>query len=81
VSSRSIKQDLNTVVGQDTLLHGKAVLINTTGDLEDVTLELVTDSVTGNLLRDTLVIEDTTMEQKRKKKNRRRKSETGGSGN
>lgn len=44
---------------QDTLLHWETLLVVTTGDLEDVTLELVADSVTFDLLAHTLVVEGT----------------------
>lgn len=44
---------------QHTLLHWETLLVVTTGDLEDVTLELVSDRVTLDLLAHTLVVEDT----------------------
>lgn len=44
---------------QDTLLHGETLLVVTTGDLEDVTLELVAHKVTLNLLAHTLLVEGT----------------------
>lgn len=33
----------------NTLLHGETLLVVSSGDLEDVALELVSDGVTGNL--------------------------------
>jgi hypothetical protein len=42
----------------DTLLHGETLLVVATGDLEDVTLPLITDRVTGDLLAHTAVHED-----------------------
>ena len=44
---------------QHTLLHGETLLVVTTGDLENVALELVANALTFNLLAHTLVIEST----------------------
>jgi hypothetical protein len=52
-------QETNTVRQKDTLLHGETLLIVTTRDTENVTLELVTERVTGDLLGHTLIIETT----------------------
>jgi hypothetical protein len=58
VAGGTIEEDLNSVVNEDTLLHGNTLLVHTTGDLEDVALELVTESIGGDLLGDTLIVED-----------------------
>ena len=44
---------------QNTLLHGETLLVVTTGDLEDVALELVTNRVTLDLLAHALLVEHT----------------------
>lgn len=46
------------MVEQNTLLHTKTLLVVSTGDLEDISLEFVTKGVSGNFLRDTFIIED-----------------------
>lgn len=43
---------------EDTLLHWESLLVVSSGNLEDVTLELVTDTVTWNLVSHSLVHED-----------------------
>jgi uncharacterized protein YaaW (UPF0174 family) len=53
------EQQLDTVWQQDTLLHWETLLVVTTGDLEDVTLELITDRLTIDFLTDSLLVEDT----------------------
>lgn len=53
------EQQLDTVWQQDTLLHWETLLVVTTRDLEDVTLELVTDRVTLDFLTNSLLVEDT----------------------
>jgi len=52
------KKQTDTSGVHDTLLHGETLLVVATGDLEDVTLPLVTDGVTGNLLTHAAVHED-----------------------
>ena len=42
----------------DTLLHREALLVVSTGDSEDVSLELVADGVSGDLVAHTAVHED-----------------------
>ena len=42
-----------------TLLHGETLLVVPAGDAEDVALPLVAEGVTGDLLRDPLLVEDT----------------------
>jgi hypothetical protein len=54
----------NTVGKKDTLLHGETLLIVTTRDAENVTLELVTNGVTRNFSGHALVHEDTTRGRK-----------------
>jgi hypothetical protein len=53
------EQQLDTVWQQDTLLHWETLLVVTTGDLEDVTLEFVTDRLTIDFLTNSLLVEDT----------------------
>lgn len=53
------QQQLNSGWQQDTLLHWETLLVVTTGDLEDVALELVANGFTVNFLTNTLVVEDT----------------------
>lgn len=57
VASR--QQQSNSGWVQDTLLHWETLLVVTTSDLEDVTLEFVRDEVTFNFLTHTLVVEGT----------------------
>jgi hypothetical protein len=49
----------NTVGKKDTLLHGETLLIVTTRDTENVTLELIANGVTRNFSGHTLIHEDT----------------------
>jgi hypothetical protein len=53
------EEELDTVGEKDTLLHGETLLVVSSGDLEDVALELVADGVTGDLLAHALLHEDT----------------------
>lgn len=53
------QQQSNSGWVQNTLLHWETLLVVTTSDLEDVTLEFVTDRVTLDLLAHTLVVEGT----------------------
>jgi hypothetical protein len=46
------------VVGEDTLLHGEAVLVETTVDSENVALELFTKGICLNFLTHSLLEED-----------------------
>lgn len=43
------QQETDTAGVHDTLLHGETLLVVSTGDAEDVALELVTDGVTRDL--------------------------------
>ena len=52
------KKQTDTGGVHDTLLHGETLLVVATGDLEDVTLPLVTDRVGGDLLTHAAVHED-----------------------
>jgi hypothetical protein len=52
-------QKTDTVRQEDTLLHGETLLIVTTRDTENVTLEFVTKRVTRDFLSHTLIIETT----------------------
>lgn len=44
------EQETDTGWVHDSLLHWETLLVVATGDLEDISLELVSDAVTGNLL-------------------------------
>lgn len=57
MSSR--KKESHTLVGEDTLLHGKSLLVVTTADANDVALPLIADRVDLDFLAHALVIEDT----------------------
>ena len=52
------KEKLDTSGVENTLLHGETLLVVTTGNLEDVTLELVTERVTLDFLTHSLLVED-----------------------
>jgi len=56
------KKETDTVWEEDTLFHGKALLVVSTGDAEDVALEFVAKVISLHLLSDFLVIEDTAVE-------------------
>ena len=53
------QQEPNTGGVHDTLLHGETLFIVSSGNLEDVSFELITNGVTWNLLTHTLVDEST----------------------
>lgn len=52
------KEELDTGREHDTLLHGKALLVITAGDAENVALPLITETVSGNFVAHTLLHED-----------------------
>lgn len=52
------EQEPDTGRVHDTLLHGEALLVVSTGDAEDVALELIADGVTGDFLTHAAVHED-----------------------
>jgi len=52
------KEEPDTSRVHDTLLHGEALLVVAAGDLEDVSLPLITDTVAGHLLAHTALHED-----------------------
>ena len=52
------EQQAGSSVQQDTLLHRETLLVVTTGNLHNVSLELVAERIDGNLLGHTLVVED-----------------------
>lgn len=56
------EEETSTAGKEDSLLHGETLLVVTTGDLEDVTLPLVTKAVSLNLLTHTLLVEDATIQ-------------------
>jgi len=49
MASGSVQQKTSSVVEQNSLLHTKTLLVMSTSDFEDVTLELITESVSSNL--------------------------------
>ena len=55
-------QKTNTVGQEDTLLHGETLLVVTTSDAENVTLEFITKSIAGYFLGHTLIVETTAIE-------------------
>jgi hypothetical protein len=60
VGGVTLAQEKTDTVGEkDTLLHGETLLVVTARDAENVTLELITDGITGNFSGHTLVHEDT----------------------
>ena len=52
------EEETDTSRVHDTLLHWETLLVVSTGDAQDVTLELVADAVTGNFLSHAAVHED-----------------------
>lgn len=54
------EEESGSVGEEDTLLHGETLLVVTTGDSENVTLPLVSDGVSGDLLGHSLLHEDST---------------------
>lgn len=54
------EEEAGTLVQQNTLLHGETLLIVTTGNLQDVTLPLVTEGISLDFLSHTLIVEDAT---------------------
>lgn len=52
------EEETDTSRVHDTLLHGETLLVVSTGDAEDVALELVADRVTGDFLTHAAVHED-----------------------
>lgn len=53
----SVHQKAHTALSKNSLLHGETLLVTTSHDLENVSLELITKVVTNDLLSQTLVIE------------------------
>jgi len=47
----------NSMSAEDTLLHAETLFVLTTGDPEDVALELVSELIGGNLVGDSLLVE------------------------
>jgi hypothetical protein len=58
-------QETNTVRQKDTLLHGETLLIVTTRDAEDVTLEFITKRIARNFLGHTLIVETTAIKKEK----------------
>lgn len=53
------EQEAHTVVQEDSLHHGETLLVVTAGNLQHVSLELITERISNNLLGNALVIENT----------------------
>jgi hypothetical protein len=51
------KEELDTVWQKDTLLHRETLLVVSTSDAENVALPFVAERITGNFLRDFLVVD------------------------
>ena len=51
------EEKTNTVVHENTLLHGETLLVVSSRDTENVSLELVSENISVNLVGDTLVVE------------------------
>ena len=56
----SLHEESDSSLDKDTLLHGETVLIVTTGNFEDVSLEFVTKNVTFDFLTHSSSVEDGT---------------------
>jgi len=54
----STHKESNSTLDEDTLFHGETVLIVTTGNFEDVSLEFITKSVTVDFLAHSFTVED-----------------------
>jgi hypothetical protein len=59
VNNGSVKQKANTAWSQNSLLHWETLLIATTLDLENVSFELLAQSISTDFLRDSLVVKRT----------------------
>jgi len=55
------EEELDSVGNQDTLLERETLLVVSTGDPQDVSLELVSESIGRNLLGHTLLVEDASL--------------------
>ena len=51
------EEEADTVVGEDTLLHGETLLVVSSSNTENVTLPLIAELVSGNFLGDSLIQE------------------------
>lgn len=52
------QKQADTLVGENTLHHGEALLVVTTSDLQDVATPLLTQKIDLNFLGNTLVVEE-----------------------
>ena len=57
------EQESDTTVGEDTLLHGEALLVVASGDPEDIALPLVAEGGSVDLHAHTLLIEGTNLKE------------------
>jgi hypothetical protein len=55
------QKQTGSAAGQNTLLHGESLLVVSTGDTEDIAGEILAKILTGDLLRDALIEEATTV--------------------
>lgn len=62
VTSR--QEQAGTASKENTLLHGETLLVVTTGNLQDVTLPLITEGISLNLLSHTLIVKDAAIKEK-----------------
>lgn len=60
----STHKESNSTLDEDTLLHGETVLVVTTGNFEDVSLEFITENIAFNFLAHSLTVEDGTIENR-----------------
>ena len=52
------EQKSDSFVGQDSLLHGESLFVVSSSDLEDVSLELVSEVFSLNFLSHSLIVKD-----------------------
>jgi hypothetical protein len=51
-----LSRSLNSTVGEDTLLHGETIAVVSTGNFEDIALELFSESIGLNFLAHALLL-------------------------
>lgn len=51
------EQQANTLVREDTLLHWESLSVVSTSNAEDVSLELITERISWDFMRDALLVE------------------------
>jgi len=60
-----VHKELDTSLSQDSLFHWEALFVAASHDLEDISLELISELVTADFLSQSLVVELATEPQKR----------------